>query len=56
LLADVASSVREYLELERQSERWITSTGRVEWLASFAPVGPAEIRAVITDAASPEDR
>ena len=56
LLADFgASSVREYVELERQSERWITSTGRVEWLASFAPVGPAEIRAVITDAASPEE-
>lgn len=55
LLADVVSSVREYVELERHSERWITSTGRVVWLASFAPVGPAEIRAVIADAASPEE-
>jgi UDPglucose--hexose-1-phosphate uridylyltransferase len=57
LLADLgASSVREYVQLERRSgERWITSTGRIEWLASFAPVGPAEIRAVIADAASPEE-
>jgi UDPglucose--hexose-1-phosphate uridylyltransferase len=47
--------VREYLELERQdAERLISSTGRVEWVATFAPVGPAEIRAFVADAASPE--
>jgi UDPglucose--hexose-1-phosphate uridylyltransferase len=47
--------VREYLELEqRDGERLIASTGRVDWVAAFAPVGPAEIRAFVADAASPE--
>jgi UDPglucose--hexose-1-phosphate uridylyltransferase len=52
----LATPVREDLELERRSaERWIASIGRVEWLASFAPVGPADIRAVVAGAASPEE-
>jgi len=57
LLADLgAARLREYLELERhEGERWIASTGRVEWIASFAPVGPAEIRGFVVDAASPEE-
>ena len=55
LLADLpAGAVREYIELERRSnERHIASTGSVEWLASFAPVGPAEIRAYALEIASP---
>jgi UDPglucose--hexose-1-phosphate uridylyltransferase len=55
-LADLGPArVREYLELERRDdERLIGSTGRVEWVAAFAPVGPAEIRAFVVDAASPE--
>jgi UDPglucose--hexose-1-phosphate uridylyltransferase len=50
------AGLREYVELERNGgERSIASTGRVEWLAAFAPVGPAEIRAFVSDAASPEE-
>jgi UDPglucose--hexose-1-phosphate uridylyltransferase len=46
---------REYLELELDDrERLIASTGRVHWLAAFAPVGPAELRA-FADASSPEE-
>jgi UDPglucose--hexose-1-phosphate uridylyltransferase len=57
LLADRGPArVREYLELERQDgERLIGSTRRVDWVAAFAPVGPAEIRAFVADAASPEE-
>jgi galactose-1-phosphate uridylyltransferase len=48
--------VREYLELERrEGERFIASTHRVDWVAAFAPVGPAEIRAIVSDASSPEE-
>jgi UDPglucose--hexose-1-phosphate uridylyltransferase len=47
------AGLREYVELER-SERLIASTGRIVWVAAFAPVGPAEIRAFIADASSPE--
>jgi UDPglucose--hexose-1-phosphate uridylyltransferase len=50
-----AARLREYVELERHDgARWVGSTGRVEWLASFAPVGAAEIRGFVADAASPE--
>jgi galactose-1-phosphate uridylyltransferase len=57
LLADLgAGRLREYVEFERrEGERWIGSSGRVSWVASFAPVGPAEIRCFITDAASPQE-
>jgi galactose-1-phosphate uridylyltransferase len=57
ILADQgASRVREYVELEqRDGERSIASTGRVEWMTAFAPVGPAEIRAFVLDVASPEE-
>jgi UDPglucose--hexose-1-phosphate uridylyltransferase len=56
LIAELGSeSVREYLELERQDgERWLGSTGGVDWLASFAPVGPAEVRGFVEGASSPE--
>jgi UDPglucose--hexose-1-phosphate uridylyltransferase len=50
------SRVRRYVELERDSgERLIGSSGRVAWLASFAPAGLAEIRAFVAGAASTVD-
>ena len=46
----------EYLEQERGAgERYIASTGRVEWLASFAPMGFNEVRAFVPGAVSPGD-
>lgn len=52
---------RDYLESEqRTGERYIGSTGSIEWLASFAPMGFYEVRALIPGAGSPgelaEDR
>lgn len=48
------STVRSYLAAERDSgERHIASGRSVDWLASFAPIGPAEIRAIVSDAQSP---
>jgi UDPglucose--hexose-1-phosphate uridylyltransferase len=45
---------RRYLDEERSSgERMIAETGGVTWLASFAPIGPAEIRAFIPAVGSP---
>jgi UDPglucose--hexose-1-phosphate uridylyltransferase len=57
LLAELGpAGVRECLELERQEgERLIASTGRVDWVAAFAPVGPAEVRAFVSGASSPEE-
>jgi galactose-1-phosphate uridylyltransferase len=57
LLAELGpTSLSEYLDLEREAgERVIASTGRVEWLAAFAPVGPAELRAFVAGASSPEE-
>ena len=56
LLAELGRArTREYLELEqREGERLIGSSERVVWLAAFAPAGPAELRAFVADAASPE--
>jgi UDPglucose--hexose-1-phosphate uridylyltransferase len=46
----------EYLEVERRAgERHLGSTGRVEWLASFAPLAPGELRAFLFGAASPAE-
>jgi UDPglucose--hexose-1-phosphate uridylyltransferase len=46
----------EYLEAERRAgPRYLGSTGRVEWLASFAPIAPAELRALVPGASSPAD-
>jgi UDPglucose--hexose-1-phosphate uridylyltransferase len=52
---------RAYLESEqRTGDRYIGSTGSIEWLASFAPMGFYEVRALIPGAGSPgelaEDR
>ncbi|MGZ4441235.1 MAG: hypothetical protein ACXVZN_12830, partial [Gaiellaceae bacterium] len=57
LLADVPSErYRGYVDAERRlGERYLGATGGVEWLASFAPIGPAELRAFVFDAASPAD-
>ena len=45
-----------YLDAEREGgERLIGDTGRTTWLASFAPIGPAEIRAFVPAVASPVD-
>src|SRR5919198_1365848 len=57
LFADFGPArLREYAELERRDgERLIASTGRVQWVAAFAPVGPGEIRAFVSDASSPEE-
>jgi UDPglucose--hexose-1-phosphate uridylyltransferase len=50
LLAGVrAERFDAYLEAERRAgERVLGSTGRVQWLASFAPVAPAELRAFVS--------
>ncbi len=45
-----------YLEIERDAgERYLGSTGRVHWLASFAPLAPGELRALVFDVASPAE-
>jgi UDPglucose--hexose-1-phosphate uridylyltransferase len=56
LLAKVpAAQVEGYLEAERGGDRYLGTTGRVEWLASFAPLAPAELRAFIPGRASPAE-
>lgn len=49
LLSEVSPArVRDYVETEHAlGHRWLGSTGSVEWLCAFAPVGPAEIRAFV---------
>lgn len=55
LLAEVPPQrFEDYLEAERRSgERYLGDTGRVRWLASFAPIAPAELRAFIPGISSP---
>jgi len=57
LLADVPSARFEsYLHAERRAgERYLGDTGRVEWLVSFAPVAPAELRAFVAGISSPSE-
>ena len=57
LLADIpAARFDSYLEAERRSgERHLANTGRVEWLVSFAPIAPAELRAFIEGVSSPAE-
>jgi UDPglucose--hexose-1-phosphate uridylyltransferase len=46
----------DYLATERRlGRRHLGSTGTVEWLASFAPLGPAELRAFLPGPASPAE-
>ncbi len=43
-----------YLDAERRAgERYLGDTGRIEWLVSFAPIAPAELRAFIGGISSP---
>jgi len=57
LLADVpAERFGAYLDAERRSgERYLGDTGRIHWLASFAPVAPGEVRAFLPGVASPAE-
>jgi UDPglucose--hexose-1-phosphate uridylyltransferase len=57
LLAETpAERYREYLDAERAAgERHLGGTGRVEWLASFAPIAPAELRAFVPEVSSPAE-
>jgi len=57
MLADVpAQRFDDYLAAERRSgERYLGHTGRVEWVVSFAPIAPAELRAFIAGVASPAE-
>ena len=57
LLAEIpAERFAEYLATERRlGERHLGSTGRAEWLAAFAPAGPAELRALVPGVATPGD-
>lgn len=54
LLSDVpVERFGRYLEAERSiGERYLGGTGHVEWLASFAPIAPAELRAFVPGIAS----
>ncbi len=56
-LADVpAERFDDYLDTERRSdERFLANTGRVDWLVSFAPIAPAELRAFVRDVSSPAE-
>jgi len=55
MLAEVpASRFDAYLKTEREAgERYLGDTGRVEWVVSFAPIAPAELRAFIRGVSSP---
>jgi galactose-1-phosphate uridylyltransferase len=55
MLAEVpAERFIAYLEAEREDgRRYLGTTGDVEWLASFAPIAPAELRAFLPGRASP---
>ena len=55
MLAEVpAERFEAYLQTERRAgERYLGDTGRVEWLVSFAPIAPAELRAFIRGISSP---
>jgi UDPglucose--hexose-1-phosphate uridylyltransferase len=55
MLAEVAPERFDaYLQAERHAgERYLGDSGRVEWLVSFAPIAPAELRAFIRGISSP---
>jgi galactose-1-phosphate uridylyltransferase len=56
-LADVPPArFEDYLAGERVAgERHLGNTGRIEWLASFAPIAPGELRAFVPGIPSPAD-
>lgn len=48
--------LRAYIDAERRAgERHLGNTGAVEWLASFAPIAPAELRAFVPGRSSPAE-
>jgi UDPglucose--hexose-1-phosphate uridylyltransferase len=56
LAAAPAARFEAYLRTERRAgERLLGNTGRVEWLVSFAPIAPAELRAFVEGVASPAE-
>jgi UDPglucose--hexose-1-phosphate uridylyltransferase len=57
LLAEVPGErFAAYLDAERRAgERYLGTSGRVEWLASFAPLAPGELRAFVAEVASPAE-
>jgi UDPglucose--hexose-1-phosphate uridylyltransferase len=57
LLADLpVERFDDYLTTERRlGVRHLGGTGRVQWLAAFAPVGPAELRALVPGVSSPAE-
>ncbi|HEY7622250.1 MAG TPA: hypothetical protein VH834_20940 [Solirubrobacteraceae bacterium] len=56
LVETPAERFRGYLDAERDAgERYLGSSGRVHWLASFAPVAAGELRAFVFDVASPTE-
>ena len=57
LLFDLpAQRFESYLQAERSiGERYLGDTGRVEWLVSFAPIAPAELRAFVGAVSSPAE-
>lgn len=48
LLAD--APLAEYAAAERDGERHIASGAQVDWIAGFAPIGPGEVRGVVSAA------
>jgi UDPglucose--hexose-1-phosphate uridylyltransferase len=56
-LADVpAARFDDYLDTERRSgRRFLGNSGQVQWLVSFAPIAPAELRAFMPGVASPSE-
>ena len=57
LLAEVpAQRYAAYLDTERRlGERYLGNTGRFEWIVSFAPIAPAELRAFAAGISSPAE-
>jgi galactose-1-phosphate uridylyltransferase len=54
LVGGAAGRFEAYLAAERQAgERYLGKTGAVEWVVSFAPIAPAELRAFVPDVCSP---
>jgi galactose-1-phosphate uridylyltransferase len=50
-----AGTLGDYVAAERAAgPRYLGCSGTMEWLVSFAPAGPAELRAVLPGAGSPE--
>jgi UDPglucose--hexose-1-phosphate uridylyltransferase len=57
MLADVPPARFDaYLDVERRSgERFLGAGDRVQWLVSFAPIAPAELRAFVVGVSSPAE-